>query len=169
MTSELDTQAEQLEKLINNTPEDQLFSLEAFLHPTEEVPTSKIAISSRFINPVTKQPQLWKLKAVSTKIRNSIMNACSETVFDPKTHQAVKQVDSKKLQLQMVLQSVVFPNLHDVKLQDAFKVQSAEELLEVMLIPGEYDTLTKEVLKLAGYDIPDEKKVTEAFKAIKKD
>ena len=69
----------------------------------------------------------------------------------------------------MILQSVVFPNLHDVKLQEAFKVQSAEELLEVMLIPGEYDTLTKEVLKLAGYDIPDEKQVTEAFKAIKKD
>ena len=46
----------------------------------------------------------------------------------------------------------VYPDLNNLDLQDSYGVMGAEELLKVMLLPGEYANYLGKVQEICGFD-----------------
>ena len=63
----------------------------------------------------------------------------------------------------LVASAVVYPDLKNAELQNAYGVLGEVELLQKMLIMGEFMKLSEEVQKISGLDIEDEDQV-EAIK-----
>ena len=55
--------------------------------------------------------------------------------------------------MDLVLKSLVYPDLNDKELQDSWGVMDSKELINAMLLPGEYSSLLQEVQKINGWDI----------------
>ena len=53
----------------------------------------------------------------------------------------------------LVTKCTVFPDFNSVELQNTYNVMCAEDLLNSMLLPGEYNTLLQEIQSINGWDI----------------
>lgn len=65
---------------------------------------------------------------------------------------SVSEVDSEKNMLGLVCACVTFPDLKDAALQEAWGVTGAENLVQKMLLPGEYAELCAFISSICGYD-----------------
>lgn len=121
-------------------------SMSAFLDATiEQVPNKEIIISNRFKD---KNGDVipFEIRPISTaKIRKLRKNAIK--IINGKT-----DVDYDALNVSMVIESVVFPDLKNEELQKKFGVMGESQLLDAMLLPGEYDELVSQVTALCGYN-----------------
>ncbi len=84
----------------------------------------------------------WELTQISVEKINELLNICSTTstnglILDP--HKYIEMA---------VVNSIVDPDLQDKGLQNAYKVNSAEELLKKMLNHEEYQKLEEVILDL---------------------
>lgn len=121
-------------------------TMSAFLAENiEQVPHKEVVISTR-IKDEDGNPIKWELQPLSTsrvrKLRKESMRFVDGKV----------DVDLDILNLGMVLESVVFPDLKDPALQDSYGVMGEEQLLDKILLPGEYDGLVGQVSALCGYN-----------------
>lgn len=97
-----------------------------------------IPISSRFIGE-DKNAVEWEIRPITQMKNEEIIKACG----------VLQQKDAKKHYEEMLLaEAVVFPNLHDMQLQDSYGVMGSQKLLTVMLTPGEYEHLKEVVQEL---------------------
>jgi hypothetical protein len=103
-------------------------------------------------------PLKWQLKAVSSEECTEIKKKCVKKVPIPgKRGQYTQDFDSTRYNTMMCAATVVYPDLNNAALQDSWgkktgtSIMSAEQLLNVMLIPGELDLLSAKVTEVNGY------------------
>lgn len=129
-------------------------SMSAFLAENiEQIPNREVAISKRFKDKDGK-PIKWEIRPIPTSKMRKIRKESLRFVNNK------MDVDFDVMNVKMVLESVVFPNLKDSALQESHKVMGEEALLDSLLLPGEFDELVSQVTDLCGYNA--EKLVEEA-------
>lgn len=132
-------------------------SLAAFLKPVE-VENELVEVSDRYRDENGK-PVKWEIRAITSKENDQLMR--KHTKRDKKTKQEI--FDRTSYTNDLVASAVVYPDLKNAELQKAYGVLGEVELLQKMLIVGEFMRLSEEVQKISGLDIEDEDQV-EAIK-----
>jgi len=64
----------------------------------------------------------------------------------------------------MIYESVIEPNLKDKSLQDSLGCESPDDIVRILLKPGEVAALSKEIIKLSGYGSNSVRKVKDDLK-----
>ena len=105
----------------------------------------------------------WELRPLETKETEAIRERCTKQVeVAGRKGQYTQKINTSKYVAEMIVASVVVPNLNDKELQDSYGVMSATELLYAMIDnPNEYSELGQKVQELSGFT-PLEEKVEEA-------
>lgn len=121
------------------------------------------APSKRFIDPKTKEPIKWEIRALTSDEDMTIRKSCTKLVPVPmKKNQYQNQVDTEKYIAMMAVACTVYPNLNDVTLQNSYGVMSADALLGKMLIAGEYTDYLAKIQEVNGYTPSMEEAIEQA-------
>ncbi len=128
-------------------------SLESFMIKEEAQEVEYVA-SKRFINKETKKPEVWKLKSITADENDALRKECYKQI------QVGKRVrtdfDTVKYLGLLADKCIVYPDLHDVKLQDFYHEMDSTKLLKKhLLTPGEYDDLLQKIQEINGYDLEE--------------
>lgn len=110
-----------------------------FKSNAKSLPDVKVVVSERFINE-DGSPIEWVLHPISTKKVEEITKRNTKTTI--KNGKKESTVNEENLNAELLEAVVLYPSLNDAELQDSYGVSSANELLSVMLYPGETQVLT---------------------------
>lgn len=111
-----------------------------FKSNVKTLPDLRVVVSERFTNE-DGTPIEWVLHPISTKRVEEITKRNSRTTI--KNGKKETTVNEENLNAELLEEVVLFPRLNDAELQDSYGVTSVNELLSVMLYPGETQILTK--------------------------
>lgn len=114
--------------------------------------------SERFINKETGKAEEWEIRRISAKENGVIRKSCMRTVPAPggRKGQYTQDFDAGLYQAKMAVACTVWPDLNDAALQDSHKVMGAENLITVMLSPGEFEDYSTKVLEVNDFNNKDE-------------
>ena len=116
------------------------------------VETSKYVASTRFVDPATGKALEWEIRAVSSDANAKLREASQNLKRTPgKNGYYMTVTDTEKYMSKLVPECIVTPDLKNAELQNSFGVMGESALLHAMLIPGEYDNLCAEVMRVNGY------------------
>lgn len=110
-----------------------------FKSNAKSLPDVKVVVSERFTNE-DGTPIEWVLHPISTKRVEEITKRNTKTTIKNGKKESV--VNEENLNAELLEAVVLYPSLNDAELQDSYGVSSANELLSVMLYPGETQVLT---------------------------
>lgn len=110
-----------------------------FKSNAKSLPDVKVVVSERFTNE-DGTPIEWVLHPISTKKVEEITKRNTKTTI--KNGKKESTVNEENLNAELLEAVVLYPSLNDAELQDSYGVSSANELLSVMLYPGETKVLT---------------------------
>ena len=110
-----------------------------FKSNAKSLPDVKVVVSERFTNE-DGSPIEWVLHPISTKLVEEITKRNTKTTIKNGKKESV--VNEENLNAELLEAVVLYPSLNDAELQDSYGVSSANELLSVMLYPGETQVLT---------------------------
>ena len=110
-----------------------------FKSNAKSLPDVKVVVSERFTNE-DGTPIEWVLHPISTKLVEEITKRNTKTTI--KNGKKESTVNEENLNAELLEAVVLYPSLNDAELQDSYGVSSANELLSVMLYPGETKVLT---------------------------
>lgn len=110
-----------------------------FKSNAKSLPDVKVVVSERFTNE-DGSPIEWVLHPISTKRVEEITKRNTKTMIKNGKKESV--VNEENLNAELLEAVVLYPSLNDAELQDSYGVSSANELLSVMLYPGETQVLT---------------------------
>lgn len=103
-------------------------------------------------------PIPWELRALSADENNAIKKQCiTRKPVVGKKGQYTNEFDNLKYISLLCVSSIVTPNLNDAKLQDSwskkagYPIMNGIDLLNTMLLSGEYDLLSQKVQEVNGY------------------
>lgn len=128
-------------------------SLTAFLNPVK-VENEMVEVSDRFRDEDGK-PVKWEIRAIESRENDKLMR--KHTKRDKKTKQEL--FDRNSYINDLVASAVVYPDLKNSELQKAYGVLGDVELLQKMLLVGEFMRLSESVQKISGLDVDDEDQV----------
>lgn len=111
-----------------------------FKSNVKTLPDLRVVVSERFTNE-DGTPIEWVLHPISTRRVEEITKRNSRTTL--KNGKKETTVNEENLNAELLEEVVLFPRLNDAELQDSYGVTSVNELLSVMLYPGETQVLTK--------------------------
>ena len=96
----------------------------------------------------------WKLKTITADENDAIRKQCYKQVQVGKRMK--QEFDTVKYLELLADKCVVYPDLHNVELQDFYNVMDSIKLLKKHLLnPGEYDDLMQEIQEINGYSLDD--------------
>lgn len=109
-------------------------------------------------------PLEWEFRHITSKENDAIRDAATREVPIPGRGNMYRQkLDGVQYSRDMVVKSIVFPDLYDKELQDSYGVKTPEDLLmEMVDDPGEYMELIAYVQKFQGFNVSFDDKVDEA-------
>lgn len=110
-----------------------------FKSNAKSLPDVKVVVSERFTNE-DGSPIEWVLHPISTKRVEEITKRNTKTTI--KNGKKESTVNEENLNAELLEAVVLYPSLNDAELQDSYGVSSANELLSIMLYPGETQVLT---------------------------
>ncbi|MEJ3717116.1 phage portal protein [Paenibacillus polymyxa] len=112
--------------------------------------TEEVIVSERFKD---KNGKLipWKIQGIS-ETQNKAIRKSATKMIKGKGGVKVPEIDSDEYMTKLVIASVIYPNLKDAELQENYGVAGADNLLNKMLLSGEFATLWEKVQELNGYD-----------------
>ena len=110
-----------------------------FKSNAKSLPDVKVVVSERFTNE-DGTPIEWVLHPISTRRVEEITKRNTKTTI--KNGKKESTVNEENLNAELLEAVVLYPSLNDAELQDSYGVSSANELLSVMLYPGETQVLT---------------------------
>ena len=110
-----------------------------FKSNAKSLPDVKVVVSERFTDQ-DGNPIEWVLHPISTKLVEEITKRNTKTTI--KNGKKESTVNEENLNAELLEAVVLYPSLNDAELQDSYGVSSANELLSVMLYPGETQVLT---------------------------
>lgn len=111
------------------------------------------------------EPEVWKLKALKqTKITN-MFNKHIDIITNTKKGTSITKGDMSAYTLELMAETIVYPNLKDASLQNSYGVMSPEDLLDAMFEDDNdgFNKLLKEVNKVNG-NLKDLDELTEEVK-----
>ena len=117
-----------------------------FAENIEQIPNIKYVASKRIINRATGQPHEWEIRCLSQEENDALIKECTK-VLPQRDGSRVKELDRQLYIKRLVTTCIVFPNLKDAALQDAYHVVGECAVLAKMLSVGEYARLGEAVLK----------------------
>ena len=129
-------------------------SLSSFLagevKPVENV---LFVASERFINRETGKPEEWEIKRITAKENSVIRKGCMRTIPAPggRKGQFTQDFDANLYQAKVSVACTVWPDLNSAELQDSYHVMGAENLIQTMLTPGEFEDYSAKVLEVNGF------------------
>ena len=94
----------------------------------------------------------FEIKSISNEMDDALRKQNTRQVKKAKGV-IVPELDQQKYFVDLVLKSLVYPDLDDKELQDSWGVMDSRELINAMLLPGEYTALLQEVQKINGWDL----------------
>lgn len=106
--------------------------------------------SERFVDD-KGQPIPWELRVVPNKEITEISRACKKKEYIAKTRDYKIVTDTERFNCALVCASVVYPDLNNAELQDSYGACGAEDLVKIMLTPGEYTDLVSAVSEVCGF------------------
>ena len=130
-------------------------SLSAFLNPVK-VENKKVIVSNRFLDD-NKQPVPFEIKPITQEENKRMIN--KNTRRDKK---GVEVFNRAEYLAELTANAVVFPDLNNAELQNAYGCLGAASLIQKMLLAGEFAELTNQVQMLSGIDEDINKDVEEA-------
>ncbi len=110
-----------------------------------------VAVSARFVGADGKM-MLFKVRAITEAENKAIRKGCQKTSLNKKTRLYETVTDVDRYSSALAVACVTQPNLKSAELQAAYGVMGAEELLDVLLRPGEYAALLQAVQQVNGMD-----------------
>lgn len=119
-------------------------SLQAFLNPIQ-VEEKEVVISNRFVEDGKVVP--FKIRPVSQDENKILMKKHTK-----KDKKGVESFDRMEYIAELTANAVVSPDLTNAELQKHYGVLGASNLLNKMLLVGEYMELTQAVQELSGLD-----------------
>lgn len=122
-------------------------SLNAFLNPVT-LENKEVIISKRFME--NGEPVPFIIKPINQEDNKHLIK--KYTKKEKKNGQIVESFDRAGYMTAMVATAVVFPDLKNAELQRAYGVLGEDNLIQKMLLMGEFATLSQEVQKLSGLD-----------------
>lgn len=123
----------------------------------------KFVASKRFVDPKTKKPMEWEIKAVSSREDEALRKDCTRKVaIAGKRGQYTNETDMNTYLARLCAECTVFPDLRNAELQDSWNVKTPEDLLRKMLRAGEYAEYQAKVAEINGFDVSMEERVEEA-------
>lgn len=125
-----------------------------------KIENEKFVVSKRFTDK-DGNPMEWELRGINSAEDEQIRKSSTKRI-PQKGRTASTEVDYNLYLSKLTTSCVVFPDLHDAELQNSYGVMGAEDLLKVMLTPGENAALIKAIQKLNGFDNAMEDLVEEA-------
>jgi len=132
-------------------------SLSAFLNPVKEE-NRKAVISQRFIE--NGKPVEWEIKAISAEQDESIRKTATKKIKN-KNGMIQNEIDFPLYLSKLATASVVFPDLQNIELQNAYHVMNGEDLIKKMLTSGEYYRLLDVVKEVNGFEESAEELINE--------
>lgn len=133
-------------------------NLTAFLKNNVEIVNQVEYVASNRIK-AGDEPVAWKINVLQNKVIDKLRNRYTKVIKDGKTGVTREKFDSQGFNDAMLLESIVFPNLDDMELQDSWGVNDPLELVKAMLTPGEYADLLNAVVEAQGFEVGMDEKV----------
>ena len=122
----------------------------------------KYVASKRFLADDGK-PVFWEIGTITSKEDDDLRRRATKMMQVPeKKGQYARETDYNEYMCRLAARCTLFPNLNDAQLQDSYKVVGAEQLLQVMLTPGEYQRYIYKVQEINGFDMGMEEMIDEA-------
>lgn len=110
------------------------------------------------------KPLEWEFKHMTSKENEDLREACTyEVQVTGKPNMFRPKMNTSKYLSQMIVASVINPDLYDSGLQDSYGVKTPEDLLYALVDdPGEYNELGSWIQKFQGFTQSMDDKVEEA-------
>ena len=118
---------------------------------TIPVENQEVEVSKRFKDDAGNIVK-FEIKSISNEMDDALRKQNTRQVKKAKGV-IVPELDQQKYFVDLVLKSLVYPDLDDKELQDSWGVMDSKELINAMLLPGEYTALLQEVQKINGWDL----------------
>ena len=118
---------------------------------TIPVENQEVEVSKRFKDDAGNTVK-FEIKPISNEMDDALRKQNTRQVKKAKGV-IVPELDQQKYFVDLVLKSLVYPDLDDKELQDSWGVMDSRELINAMLLPGEYTALLQEVQKINGWDL----------------
>lgn len=109
----------------------------------------EFVVSDRFKDE-NGNPIPWKIRALSEAENAEIRKAATKKIKSG--GQFIYQFDPEEYAAKVVAASVVFPDLKNAELQKSYGVIGEVELLQRMLLAGEYTKLMRKVQEINGFE-----------------
>lgn len=108
-------------------------------------------------------PLEWEIRPITSKENERIRQDNTQEVPTGKPGVFRQKVNTTKYIRDMVVASIVSPDLNDAELQDSYGVKKPDDLLLAMVdAPGEYNGLVEFIQKFNGFNVTFEDKVEAA-------
>ncbi|MDR0670913.1 MAG: phage portal protein, partial [Oscillospiraceae bacterium] len=122
----------------------------------------KYVASKRFVDE-KKNPVAWEIRAITSVEDEALRKAATKRVpVVGRRGQYTADTDFNDYVGKLAASCTVFPNLNDAELQNSYGAMSADQLLKVMLTPGEYAQYLGKIQEVNGFDATFEDEVDEA-------
>ena len=118
---------------------------------TIPVENQEVEVSKRFKDDAGNTVK-FEIKSISNEMDDALRKQNTRQVKKAKGV-IVPELDQQKYFVDLVLKSLVYPDLDDKELQDSWGVMDSRELINAMLLAGEYTALLQEVQKINGWDL----------------
>lgn len=127
-------------------------SLESFMLK-DEVQEIEYVVSKRFRDKEGNYEK-WKLKTITADENDAIRKQCYKQIQVGKRMK--QEFDTVRYLELLADKCVVYPDLHNVELQNHYGEMDAIKLLKKHLLnPGEYDDLMQKIQEINGYSLDD--------------
>jgi len=107
-------------------------------------------VNSERLKDAEGKPIPFEIRPLGEDIVDSLRKACTKRVKSKARGAKEDIVDTDLLAAKLITESVVFPPLKSVELQESYGVMGAEALAKKMLLFGEYSNLTAKVYEISG-------------------
>lgn len=128
-------------------------SLESFMIKDEM--REKEYIASKRITDSEGNPEKWRIKTITADENDALRKQCYKQVQSGKRMK--QEFDTVKYLELLADACIVYPDLHNVDLQNFFGEMDPIKLLKKHLLnPGEYDDLMAKIQEINGYSLDED-------------
>ena len=96
-------------------------------------------------------PFPFEIRSITEAENKTIRKTCQKVEFDKKTRRKTTETDVDLYNSRLVAACCVEPNFKDAALQERYGVRGAEDLINLILNPGQYTDLLLAVQEINGF------------------
>ena len=96
-------------------------------------------------------PFPFEIRSITEAENKTIRKTCQKVEFDKKTRRKTTETDVDLYNSRLVATCCVEPNFKDAALQERYGVRGAEDLINLILNPGQYTDLLLAVQEINGF------------------